>query len=212
MLVHTQASSAALPLYVFSTPSQLHSVNLISWLSEEEQRQRLQRRHPNRQAEFIISRALIKKQLGLSLPQAKTMTLRLKNNYLACDNVPDTAVSLSHSHGLLAFSIYTPSKIHIGVDIELRKPRQNIAALSAAFHTSEQSHNTDTFYLRWTAKEALAKALSLPLTEILSKPTYQIMSIHRLSLCTGLLNQHRWTVAMSAGTYQEVRIHRLSLP
>ncbi|MBU2979673.1 4'-phosphopantetheinyl transferase superfamily protein [Alteromonas sp. C1M14] len=184
----------------------------MNWLSPQEHEQGLQRRHPNKRTEFIFSRALIKKQLGMTQHQASTSTLKLEKHFLVCTTLPDTAISLSHSHGLLAFCIYDPNRFHIGVDVELQKPRQNFADLSGVFHESECSDESDLFYLRWTAKEALAKALSLPLTQMLPLPVAEVLSKHGVSLSSGLFGNHRWSVAMPADSFNEIRIHSLTLP
>ena len=104
-----------------------------------------------RTEEFIVSRSL--------------------QQYLA---VPDTtAQSLSHS-GKHAAVILAPQRLAVGIDLEQHRSRDLRAIARFAF-SAEESAALETaadgpelelaFYTRWVMKEALAKALRLPLLE-----------------------------------------------
>lgn len=77
-------------------------------------------------------------------------------------------ISLSHSAGHAAV-LAAPSGCRAGIDLEATRPR-DVARLAAfCYADSEQADggNQEAFYLRWTLKEAFAKALGLPLASAL---------------------------------------------
>ena len=82
--------------------------------------------------------------------------------------------SLSHSGGYAALARAQPA-LHVGVDLELHRPRDALAISRNVFSESETRaleaaagpERERLFYAMWTVKEALAKALQLPLLEAL---------------------------------------------
>jgi hypothetical protein len=83
--------------------------------------------------------------------------------------------SLSHSHGFAAIAV-APATVAVGVDLEWLAPRNFEGMASIAFSASECSYLASlddpsdlcsTFYEFWTLKEAFAKALRLPLPDVL---------------------------------------------
>jgi hypothetical protein len=76
--------------------------------------------------------------------------------------------SLSHSAGHAAVLV-APSGVRAGVDLETARPRDVVRLASFCYADSEATDGADleTFYLRWTLKEAFAKALGLPLASAL---------------------------------------------
>jgi hypothetical protein len=94
------------------------------------------------------------------------------------DAVPvgaDRRSSLSHSHGYAALALVADS-VAVGVDVEWLAPRDFVAMANFAYAAAEAAHLATlddpadlcaTFYQFWTLKEALAKALRLPLTDAL---------------------------------------------
>lgn len=119
---------------------------------ERDRMARLQR--PARRQEFAVSRALrTHVRLGAGQPGSE---------------------SLSHSGGYAALARVHPA-LRVGVDLELHRPRDTLAAASTAFMKSEMraleaaaDHDREQlFYAMWTVKEALAKVLQLPLMEAL---------------------------------------------
>lgn len=82
--------------------------------------------------------------------------------------------SLSHSGGYAAFAQVHPH-LHIGVDLELHRPRDALSIARTTFSESEAralqtaapAERERLFYAMWTVKEALAKALQLNLLEAL---------------------------------------------
>ena len=82
--------------------------------------------------------------------------------------------SLSHSGGYAALAQAQP-ELQVGVDLELHRPRNALSISRTAFNESETRaleaaagpERERLFYAMWTVKEALAKALQLPLLEAL---------------------------------------------
>jgi phosphopantetheinyl transferase (holo-ACP synthase) len=111
-------------------------------------------RRPERRQEFAVSRAL----------RAHARTGRPQS----------ASESLSHSGGFAAFARAHPA-LRIGVDLELHRARDGLAIARNTFAESEaralEAHASPQrerlFYAMWTVKEALAKALQLPLLEAL---------------------------------------------
>ncbi len=78
------------------------------------------------------------------------------------------ATSLSHSAGHAAVLVAPPG-VRAGVDLEAAKPRDFTRLAAFCYAESEQASGDDqeAFYLRWTLKEAFAKALGFPLASAL---------------------------------------------
>lgn len=88
-------------------------------------------------------------------------------------DLPPTAVqTLSHSGSYAAIAA-TSGEVCIGIDIEQHRPRDLLALARFAFHPDETAaleaaapeRRARAFYTRWVMKEALAKALQIPLLE-----------------------------------------------
>jgi hypothetical protein len=83
--------------------------------------------------------------------------------------------SLSHSHGHAAIA-FAPAQVAVGVDIEWVAPR-NLTGMASTVYTDTEcrylasiedaDQSSACFYEFWTMKEALAKALRLPLADAL---------------------------------------------
>jgi phosphopantetheinyl transferase (holo-ACP synthase) len=120
-----------------------------------DERDRLSRlRRPERRQEFAVSRAL--------------------RAHVRRDSPEPASESLSHSGGYAALARAHPA-VCVGVDLELHRPRAVLATARTAFSESEaralaaaaSPERDRLFYAMWTVKEALAKALQLPLLEAL---------------------------------------------
>jgi 4'-phosphopantetheinyl transferase len=113
--------------------------------------------NPRRRQEFAISRALL---ADVAPPEP-------------------TALSLSHSGGLAAL-VAGPADVAIGVDLEQHRPRDVASIAQFAFGERESAallalkspQRERQFYRLWVMKEALAKALQLPLLEALRSCTF----------------------------------------
>jgi hypothetical protein len=111
-------------------------------------------RRPERRQDFAVSRAL------------RTHVRR---------GAPEPASeSLSHSGGYAALARARP-ELRVGVDLQVHQARDVLATARTAFAESEahavaaapSRERARLFYAMWTVKEALAKALQLPLLEAL---------------------------------------------
>lgn len=121
----------------------------------DEDRERLARlRQSTRRQEFAVSRAL----RGHARQVARQ----------------PASESLSHSGGYAAFAQVHPH-LHIGVDLELHRPRDVLSIARTTFSESDEhalqnvapAERERLFYAMWTVKEALAKALQLNLLDAL---------------------------------------------
>lgn len=105
-------------------------------------------RGPGRRDEFAVSRALRSAALGGR----------------------NDVSSLSHSGGWAAVA-HAPAGYRVGVDIEKSRPRDVLALARFAFDPQEtaalaqlaETPRERMFYALWTMKEAMAKALGIPL-------------------------------------------------
>lgn len=111
-------------------------------------------RRPTRRREFAVSRALrAHARLAIGRPASE---------------------SLSHSGGYAAVA-QAQASLHVGVDLELHRPRDVLATARRVFSESEAGalsavagpERERLFYAMWTVKEALAKALQLQLLDAL---------------------------------------------
>jgi phosphopantetheinyl transferase (holo-ACP synthase) len=119
------------------------------------ERDRLARlRRPERRREFAVSRAL--------------------RAHVRRGTTQPVFESLSHSGGYAALAC-SDREVRIGVDMEQHRPRDSLAMARTAFAESEVraleatagAERDQLFHAMWTVKEALAKALQLPLFEAL---------------------------------------------
>lgn len=118
-------------------------------------------RRPERRQEFAVSRAL--------------------RSHVRGDTLDAAIESLSHSGGYAALARAHP-ELRIGVDLEVHRPRDVLATARTAFSEGEAQALTAAtgpererlFYAMWTLKEALAKALQLPLLEALRRPVLAV--------------------------------------
>lgn len=154
--------------HLWFTDTQLSPVQQKLWLKHftPAQHARLQRlSHPNKQLEFITSRALIHSALA-SLNRQHCWQIHeesLRPPQLRGGDQP-VYTSLSHSHGMIGFTLApTP----IGLDIERCTTDKPFVRLAKHFMSSEEQQRmptdpieqADYFYRLWCSKEALYKAL-----------------------------------------------------
>jgi hypothetical protein len=123
-------------------------------LTDEERDRMARLRRSTRRQEFAVSRAL-RAHVRLAAPQP-------------------ASESLSHSGGYAALVQAGPS-LRVGVDLEVHRDRDVLAMARTAFSGSEtrallaaaDTERERLFYVMWTVKEALAKALQLHLLDAL---------------------------------------------
>ena len=116
---------------------------------------------------YVIVRSRLRQLLGQKLvvaPESINFSIAAHGKpYLA--DCPELAFNLSHSANHWAIAIGRHCRL--GVDIEIAKPRQNLASLvekcfgepeAAYWHSLPEAQQTATFYRFWTRKEAFVKA------------------------------------------------------
>lgn len=143
----------------------------VNILNDEEQQRFSLMKNKVKQKQLVLSRCLIHQAL-LTLEYSLDDGYQIVNyNRLFLPNVEQPfSLSISHS-GNIAAIILSEKSLAVGIDVEQLKLRQ-FTELAQEFCTPEEmSHlatsqnNQEEFYQLWTAKEALAKACSLPLFE-----------------------------------------------
>lgn len=123
-------------------------------LTDDERARMARLRRATRRQEFAVSRAL--------------------RSHVRAVTPGPASESLSHSGGYAAL-VQAHAALLVGVDLESRRPRDVVATARTAFNESETRalqtaagpERERLFYTLWTVKEALAKALQLPLMEAL---------------------------------------------
>jgi hypothetical protein len=120
-------------------------------LTDADRRRMARLRRPARSQEFAVSRALrVHARHFVQLPFSESM---------------------SHSGGAYAALAHAHPAMRIGVDLEFHRPRRALAAAATVFTAAQmrvleaaaECDREKLFYSIWTVKEALAKALGLPL-------------------------------------------------
>jgi 4'-phosphopantetheinyl transferase len=114
---------------------------------------------PQRRAEWEVSRALLA--------------------HARANAAHDARLSLSHSGGYAAVAASREAS-QVGVDLERVRERAFLRLARFAFSASEHaqlealpaSARAERFYILWTLKEAFAKALAVPLLQIVSQCTF----------------------------------------
>lgn len=146
----TPAGAAEFQLWFATSQGQCHFDPVI--LTAAQRRRFDAMRNPRRREEFSLSRALL---AHAAIPAARSL-------------------SLSHSGGHAALAT-GPAECAVGVDLEQHRARDIASIGRFAFSERESSalgalaspERERRFYLLWVMKEALAKALRLPLLEAL---------------------------------------------
>jgi 4'-phosphopantetheinyl transferase len=165
-------------------------VDLIAWekaveslheLLNPEERERAARfKFPAPRNQYVISRALLRRALGVYLKiEAREIRFRTTANAkpeLAADDLRlnDVRFNLSHTQGVTVFAIVRHRRV--GIDVERIRADTNAMELAERFfshpevnwlRTQPASEQIASFFSCWTAKEAYIKAqgegLSLPL-------------------------------------------------
>src|SRR5690606_3044228 len=136
-------------------------------LTAEERARHAALRRPARREEFEVSRALLAHVASASHPPGSGLST-------PGSPLLDRAQSLSHRGGhcaLLRLDAQRPA----GLDLEVHRPRDVLSIARNTFGRAEHAllasldgrRRERTFYVLWTMKEALAKALGLELLEAL---------------------------------------------
>lgn len=126
--------------------------------------------HPKRRAEYIAGHQLLRLAAtvyaqDLGIQSATQAWYQPPASAPRLQNAPHILTGISHSQGWVVAAIARTEQTsdQLGVDIELNRPRKNLAQL-ARYSFGEQwlkQHQQsliDAFFLRWTQCEALVKA------------------------------------------------------
>jgi 4'-phosphopantetheinyl transferase len=146
-----------------------HSADYRRLLSTSEMERALKFRRPEIRDQFIITRGILRTLLGHYLaidPAAVEITYEASGKPVLAS--PGLYFNVTHSEELAAFAFTRMGKI--GIDIEVVRPRVNIAGIVeryftrgelAAFQATPLQLQEQTFFTMWTRKEALLKASGL---------------------------------------------------
>ena len=151
-------------------------------LTAEERGRFARLRRLERRQEFAVSRAL--------------------RAHVRHDALQPASESLSHSGGYAALARAHP-ELRVGVDLEVHRPRDVLATARTAFSDAEAHalaavagpERERIFYAMWTVKEALAKALQLPLLEALRS-------------CVLLVEGHDWQIRLPTSAHGCIAVYQ----
>lgn len=142
-----------------------------------------QRKKPQAQQEFIISRVLIK-QLFINGSDKSFHQIEIRFNKISLllevfylDKRQPFSISLSHSKGLIFIAI-SLNKVSLGVDIEHMNTKRDVNLLAKNYyHLTEvaqvEQRGVDAFYRIWTLKEAISKHLKQPIVTTLKHNIFE---------------------------------------
>ncbi|MFA5983115.1 MAG: 4'-phosphopantetheinyl transferase superfamily protein [Methylococcaceae bacterium] len=136
-------------------------------LTEAEQHQAGQIKHPQIQQRFVQVRSHLRQVLAsyLNLPPTQIAIAKAEYGKPYLADFPELAFNLSHTANDLVIAVGLHCQL--GIDIEHYLPRANLAALVKKFFADEEAaywqalpetEQTQAFYQFWTRKEALVKA------------------------------------------------------
>lgn len=163
------------------------------FLSSEELNILAKRKKKQKKIEFIFSRYIIKKTLGINEPQAKKVTIKYCNSTgitgVFQQNKLKQKLSLSHSGNFFAFSFCALGE-SIGVDIEVITNR-DVKAIITEFFCEEDKDlikinddSTKFFYQLWTEKEAIAKLTNTSIFTLLAHSSAKLNSHYNIKSTT----------------------------
>lgn len=164
---------------------------LCAYLSRDEQARAAQMPMPAKRAEFVLSRALLRRTLGMlldSAPPELDLATTAAGKPLLRHPAASIAFNLSHTSGYILLALSQSGQI--GVDIEtLGDYQERIArrffhpAEYAWLEQLEPARRAHGFYHLWTVKEACIKAIGAGLRFPLRKLP---VSDARAGVCLGL--------------------------
>jgi 4'-phosphopantetheinyl transferase len=150
---------------------------LLGVLNTEEQERAARFKFPAPRNQFVISRALLRRALGLYLrvdePQVQFRTSTKGKPELADDR--GLRFNLSHTEGATVFAI--ARKRNVGIDVERIRDNPDVMELAARFFSGEEvqwlrsqptTEISASFFRVWTGKEAYIKAQGDGLSKLLS--------------------------------------------
>lgn len=176
---------------------------LIALLNDQDKKRFDQMRSLLKREQLVLSRFLLR-QAVLELSKEhnyRVESYKIENHNTLTINQQDCfSISITHS-GIIAAVCISTQKIKLGIDIEKVKPR-NFIELSAEIctpaeltHIKSEKYQPVSFYLLWTAKEALTKATAVNLRDSFAfdcsttlKDSYGVFKINKTQFFYNTIN------------------------
>ena len=178
---------------------QVDELTLTQFLSPFELSVIARRKTPQAKQEYVATRLLLKYLVKSVLPSSSNITLdKISSEFnqqtskleLNINNNQVYSCCVSHSHGLVGVALNINNSL-FGFDIEkisLKRPFEKLAkhfydAAEVALITKQPctASKAATFFRLWTLKEALAKATSRPIAQLLSPNVFCELGNSQLS-------------------------------
>lgn len=158
-------------------PSDFRYDKMLGLLSREEKERAFRYKFEKDRRQFVMARGALRMVLGGYLNRDPRQVLFLENGYGKPELINGKRVTfnISHSHGVVMMAFTKVSEI--GIDVESVQELDYLSLAGRFFAKPEQemlqalptSEHLQAFYLCWTRKEALVKAvgegLSYPLDQ-----------------------------------------------
>jgi len=184
---HSKISlSAGINLYILSSIQiEIENFSYASLFTDFEIETINKRKKHSAKQEYIASRFIIKKAvcsfLNCQFNQIETRFNHKINRLEAIYNkqILPISICISHSKGMVCVAL-SQTDSQFGVDLEHINQKRAFIKLATHFYhknevqlisTAPQAH--DVFYRIWTLKEALAKTIRLPISQLLSKNVFE---------------------------------------
>ncbi|SFC63891.1 4'-phosphopantetheinyl transferase family protein [Pseudoalteromonas denitrificans] len=173
--------------------------------------------------EYIASRYMIKQVLSQYL-KCQLVELETRFNLKASrlevfykDTLLQVSISISHSNGVVLVAL-SNTVFTFGVDIEKINLKRPFIKLAKHFYHDDEvalivnaNKAHDSFYRIWTLKEALAKTICQPISQLLSKNVFD--EIQKRALNTTSCHWQEYDVSLiSSHISAKVNIQSINFP
>ena len=198
-------------------------INITSLLSAHEISILERRKLESAKREYLASRYLIKQlaQQFFAYEAAELTTFfdehtaRLVIKYQ--NNTLPLSLVISHSKGWVAvYLAHEPERM--GIDLEFMSQKRPFLKLAKHFYHQDEVREieaanpmSDTFFRIWTLKEALAKAVAMPIAQLLSPNVYDGYAKHNLAAYSCQINGFDFSMATPITVKQPPALVEVSL-
>ncbi|MGH8370640.1 MAG: 4'-phosphopantetheinyl transferase family protein [Gammaproteobacteria bacterium] len=139
--------------------------------------------NPNRRQTWLAGRALLLAALARRLGRVDATALCTEPRGGVRYQDDAIHISLSHCRNLIAVAL---AQTHIGVDVEMPRPRNALRHVEDVFSASEarqlremsETAQQEAFYILWTLKEAACKAAGISLWESLRGARFDLDALN----------------------------------